>query len=323
MLGRPYRRPAKRSTEFPCSRSPDPTGLLDFLPDPRRQGGLTRIDDLPFLEFYFNCIHKPSDDPPMLTPRLFALREGDRLYMGLHSHGRYTVETIGRNENVIFAATGTGEAPHNAMVAELLSRGHIGRIAVVTCVRYRDDLGYVSVHRALERRFLNYRYVPLTTREPENVDPSHPSFVGKTYLQDLFASESAVQKIGFPLDPLRTHVYLCGAPAMIGLPKRTPDGDVPLPGADRNGRSAGPPRVSRRRAAQSWHDSLREVLVITRHHCIVTRAATVGGGSKRRRGESVAAVQFGGAHECSPVKRQDGGAALDLTPLLCSARYVK
>jgi ferredoxin--NADP+ reductase len=193
------------------------------------KGALTRIDDLPFLEFFFNCIHKPSDDPPMLTPRLFALREGDRLYMGLHSHGRYTVETIDRNENVIFAATGTGEAPHNAMVAGLLSRGHIGRIAVVTCVRYRDDLGYVSVHRALERRFLNYRYVPLTTREPENVDPSHPSFVGKTYLQDLFASESSVQKIGFPLDPLRTHVYLCGAPAMIGLPKRTPDGDVHYP----------------------------------------------------------------------------------------------
>ncbi len=193
------------------------------------KGALTRIDDLPFLEFYFNCIHKPSDDPPMLTPRLFALREGDRLYMGLHSHGRYTVETIGRNENVIFAATGTGEAPHNAMVAELLSRGHIGRIAVVTCVRYRADLGYISVHRTLERRFLNYRYVPLTMREPENVDSSHPSFVGKTYLQDLFASGAAVQKIGFPLDPLRTHVYLCGAPAMIGPPKRTPDGDVHYP----------------------------------------------------------------------------------------------
>jgi ferredoxin--NADP+ reductase len=192
-------------------------------------GALTRIDDLPFLEFYVNCIHRPADDPPMLTPRLFALHEGDRLYVGPHSHGRYTVEGMGRSENVIFAATGTGEAPHNAMVAELLKRGHVGRIAVVTCVRYRADLGYLAAHRALERRFANYRYVPLTTREPENVDPSRPDYVGKSYLQDLFASECAVQRIGFPLDPSRTHVYLCGAPAMIGLPRSTPEGDLHFP----------------------------------------------------------------------------------------------
>jgi ferredoxin--NADP+ reductase len=192
-------------------------------------GALATIGDLPYLEFYINCIRKPADEPPMLTPRLFALHEGDRLYVGPHSHGRYTVERIGHSENVIFAATGTGEAPHNAMVAELLKRGHFGNIAVVTCVRYRADLGYLAVHRALERRFANYRYFPLTTREPENIDPSRPDYVGKSYLQDLFASDRATRELRFPLDPSRTHVYLCGAPAMIGLPRRTPEGDLHFP----------------------------------------------------------------------------------------------
>jgi ferredoxin--NADP+ reductase len=192
-------------------------------------GALVTIDDLPYLEFFINCIRKAADEPPMLTPRLFALNEGDRLYIGPHAHGHYTVEAISGGDNVIFAATGTGESPHNAMLAELLRRRHEGKIVVVTCVRYRADLAYLDVHSALERRFANYRYLPLTTRESENVDPSHSGYVGKQYLQDLFASECVARKLGFQLDPLRTHVYLCGSPAMIGPPRRTADGDIHFP----------------------------------------------------------------------------------------------
>ncbi len=192
-------------------------------------GKLVTIRDLPYLEFYFNRIGRPSDEPPILTPRLFALNEGDRLHIGSHVHGRYTVEAIRGDEDVVFAATGTGEAPHNAMVAELLRRGHSGRLTVVTCARRRRDLAYLDVHRELERRFKNYRYVALTTREPENTDRMHPKYVGKRYLQDLFASEHTADTLGFPLDASRVHVYVCGAPAMIGLPIALPDGSRRFP----------------------------------------------------------------------------------------------
>jgi DNA mismatch endonuclease (patch repair protein) len=47
--------------------------------------------------------------------------------------------------------------------------------------------------------------------------------------------------------------------------------------------------------------------------------AFVEGGSKRRREGRVAAVQFGGAHECSPVRRQDGEPFPDPTSLLRKA----
>ena len=96
-------------------------------------GELAPIDELPFLEFYINYVHRPGDNPPMLTPRLFALGEGDRLHIGRRAHGRYTTDPLAVGENVVFAATGTGEAPHNAMVVELLRRGHLGKVAVVTC----------------------------------------------------------------------------------------------------------------------------------------------------------------------------------------------
>jgi ferredoxin--NADP+ reductase len=35
----------------------------------------------------------------------------------------------------------------------------------------------------------------------------------------------------FPFDPARTRVFLCGSPAMIGLPDRTTDGEVHFPEA--------------------------------------------------------------------------------------------
>jgi ferredoxin--NADP+ reductase len=41
------------------------------------------------------------------------------------------------------------------------------------------------------------------------------------YIQDLVSSGELEEQTGIRLDPSRTHVYLCGNPAMIGLPKYT------------------------------------------------------------------------------------------------------
>lgn len=192
-------------------------------------GRLVRCADCDFLEFYIAFVQKPTDDPPPLTPRLFALQTGDRLFVGATPHGRYTLDPVGPDDDVIFAATGTGEAPHNAMLAELLAAGHRGRIAALTCARYRRDLAYLDAHRILEQRFSNYRYLPLTSREPENLDPQRTDYVGKRYLQDEFEGEHFGHDIGWKPDPQRTHVFLCGSPAMIGLPKREPDGQIVYP----------------------------------------------------------------------------------------------
>jgi ferredoxin--NADP+ reductase len=88
----------------------------------------------------------------------------------------------------------------------------------ITCARQRRDLGYAAMHRQLESTHANYRYLTLTTREPENLDPSHRNFVGKRYLQGYFESGQFEHDSGVPLDPQRTHVFLCGNPAMIGAP---------------------------------------------------------------------------------------------------------
>src|SRR5262249_43014239 len=65
----------------------------------------------------------------------------------------------------------------------------------------------------LMRRYPNYTYLSLTTREAETV--SH-----KVYIQDLITSGQLEERLGLPLDPARTHVYLCGNPKMIGVPEK-------------------------------------------------------------------------------------------------------
>lgn len=174
------------------------------------------------LEFYIFLVRQ-AETPPALTPRLFCLQSGDRLYLGPRPHGHYCLDRVGPEDNVLFVGTGTGEAPHNAMIAELLRRGHPGKIACITCVRRKADLAYEAKHRYLEQNYPNYRYVPLTTREPENLDDTRPDYVGKRYVQDVLREAGVAEELGFALDPQRTQVYLCGNPAMIGVPLRTRD----------------------------------------------------------------------------------------------------
>ncbi len=176
------------------------------------EGRLLNRDGVDWLEFYIVLVRESEKEkPPALTPRLFHLNEGDRLYLGEKITGHFTLDPVQPGDSVVFLATGTGEAPHNYMLWELLRRGHTGRVLSACCVRYRRDLGYVAIHEELMRRHPNYTYLTLTTREAGTV--GH-----KVYIQDLIASGQLEERLGRQLDPARTHVYLCGNPKMIGVP---------------------------------------------------------------------------------------------------------
>lgn len=187
------------------SRIFDPHGYL------ADEGGLDE------LEFYIVLVPATGSTVPGLTPRLALKKPGDRIYLGPKVAGRYTLAPVtDPASTVLFLATGTGEAPHNAMVVELLRKGHYGPIVSVVSVRERADLGYREKHESLAERYVNYRYLPLPTREPD---------VPKRYIQDLLR-DGDLQDQGISLDPDDTHVFLCGNPAMIGLPE---DGEFPHP----------------------------------------------------------------------------------------------
>ena len=81
-------------------------------------------------------------------------------------------------------------------------------------VRNTKDLGYLEQHRELEKRYQNYTYIPLPTREKD---------IPKRYIQDLIRENILEDEYKINLDADSTHVFLCGNPSMIGLPKK--DGD--------------------------------------------------------------------------------------------------
>lgn len=188
-------------------------------------GDLLDPESVDFLEFYVVLVRETPGPPPALTPRLFDLKTRDRLFVGEKIVGHYTLSSVAAGQDVMFFSTGTGEAPHNAMIAELLCRKHSGRIVNAVCVRKRCDLAYLATHEQLERRFSNYRYLPLTTREPVNLDRTLPGYVGKQYIQKLIESGELEKVLGHPLDPRHAHVFLCGNPAMIGIPETDDEGN--------------------------------------------------------------------------------------------------
>jgi ferredoxin--NADP+ reductase len=151
----------------------------------------------------------PGTRLPVLTPRLFALHEGDRLHAGDRPHGKYTLEIVRPEDDVLFAATGTGEAPHNRMVGELLRRRHRGRIASIVTTRRRSDQAYRPAHERLMQLFPNYRWIGVATREEDEA----------VRLQAMLESGLLEERIGFELDPRRARVFLCGNPEMIGAPR--------------------------------------------------------------------------------------------------------
>ncbi len=177
-------------------------------------GQLWRPAEAPWLEFYIVLVRESEkSQAPGLTPRLFLLKEGDRLNMLEKITGYFTLDPVQPGDTVLFLSTGTGEAPHNYMLWELLRRGHTGRILAACCVRYKRDLAYLALHEELMRRYPNYVYLSLTTREAETV--TH-----KVYIQDLLTSGQMEERLGENLNPARTHVYLCGNPKMIGVPEK-------------------------------------------------------------------------------------------------------
>lgn len=183
-------------------------------------GYLSGEEGVEELEFYIVLVPPTEDNVPGLTPRLALKRPGDRIYLGPKVAGRYTLAPVtDPMSTVLFFSTGTGEAPHNAMVVELLRKGHRGPILSAVSVREWADLGYIDKHRELEERYSNYRYVAMPTREPD---------VPKRYLQTLISDGILERDFGLTLEPEHTNVFLCGNPSMIGLPEEI-DGTLVYP----------------------------------------------------------------------------------------------
>ena len=176
-----------------------------------KTGALVKSEELDFYEFYISRIREKNSEKPdgfRFSECLFQLKPGDRILFGPKITGGYVIEPIGPSQTAaqaVFFATGTGEAPHNAMIWQLLSQGYKGLIVHVVSTRFRWQQLYRETHEKLSQMFFNYQCVYFETREGGD----------KKYCQDWVASGDLERKTNIKIDPSNTHVYLCGNPAMI------------------------------------------------------------------------------------------------------------
>ena len=64
-----------------------------------------------YIEFYITMVPSGS-----LTPRIFNLKEGDRIYLSKKYTGMFTMDMVPADQNVVLLSTGTGIAPYMSML---------------------------------------------------------------------------------------------------------------------------------------------------------------------------------------------------------------
>jgi ferredoxin--NADP+ reductase len=160
-----------------------------------------------YLEFYITLVGSGQ-----LTPRLFALSPGDRLWVGKKVTGHFTLEGVPREADLFLLSTGTGLAPYMSMLAnELATPDRRRRTVIAHGARHSWDLGYRAELEVLARKHRHLSYIPSITRPTEE-----ETWNGQTgHIQDQLDDGRLEKLSGVPLDPRRAHVFLCGNPAMI------------------------------------------------------------------------------------------------------------
>jgi len=160
-----------------------------------------------YLEFYIALVSSGA-----LTPRLFALRIGDPIWLSPKVTGMFTFDDVPDGVNIVLIATGTGLAPYMSMLSSHLICGSDRRFAVLHGARHSWDLGYRSELLNLQHLCRNFDYFPVISRPHEEPIPWN----GATgYVQDLWQRGLIEQAWGFRPTPANTHIFLCGSPAMI------------------------------------------------------------------------------------------------------------
>ena len=153
-----------------------------------------------------------------LTPRLWELRVGDRLWIG-RPKGLFRLRA-GDPRTHLFVATGTGLAPLVSMAESLARAGRAGpsvaaaRAVVVHGVSYADELAYRDRLERLAASTDRVRYVPVVSRPGEAANVSWAGLTGRIDARLAEVCEA------HGLDPTGTVAYLCGNPEMIASAER-------------------------------------------------------------------------------------------------------
>ncbi len=156
------------------------------------------------LEFYLTRVEQG-----MFTPRLFALADGDEVWVERRPQGFFTLNYIPAAKTAWFVATGTGLGPFIAMLRTEECWQKFERIVVVHGVR---SVRHLSYQEELAERSREHEgrltWVPVVSREASAEGVLH----GR--VTHVLASGELEARAEATLDT-QSHVLLCGNPDMI------------------------------------------------------------------------------------------------------------
>ena len=159
-----------------------------------------------YLEFYITLIRSGT-----LTPRLFALKKGDRIHMGKKMSGIFTLSGTPEDANLVLMGTGTGLAPYMSMIRTFLKYGVKRKFTIVHGARHSWALGYRTELSMLASLVENFSYIPVVSRPAQETIP----WKGETgHVQDVWKRGVIAKEWGVEPTPANTHVFLCGNPLM-------------------------------------------------------------------------------------------------------------
>ncbi len=146
-----------------------------------------------------------------LTPQLWNLNVGDRLWMDSEAKGEFTLAGVPEHRDLVMVSTGTGIAPFMSMLRTYRHARRWRRLVMINGVRYAADLGFRAELEELCRQDPSIRYVPVVSRD--SAGEIWNGFRG--HVQSVLDEAVYRAHIGAPLEPDGCHVLLCGNPAMI------------------------------------------------------------------------------------------------------------
>lgn len=156
------------------------------------------------LEFFIVLVEEGH-----LTPKLWAMREGDAIDVSAKAAGSFTLSHVPSNQCLWLIATGTGLAPYVAMLREGSLWNKFQKVVVVHGVRHARDLAYQDefdqYHREKGDAFC---YIPAVSRETIANGIS-----GR--ITTALANGELAQRGGVPITKDTSTFMLCGNPDML------------------------------------------------------------------------------------------------------------
>ncbi len=155
------------------------------------------------LEFYISQVKDGQ-----LTPRVFGLEQGDRLFVGEKIVGMFKLSDTPVGMDIAMVATGTGIAPYISFLRSHIVEHSSINLAVIHGAAHQWDLGYYSELSFLASTFPNFHYFPTLT-DADKTWQGH-----KLWIQEILEQGILARDANIAIDPEKTHFFLCGNPKM-------------------------------------------------------------------------------------------------------------